>query len=278
MPSIKPIICPKCKRQGWPGDTGFNCGKLTTGETVIQCVCGESFILPSPHDYKMLSGNYFVRIGEASNHVESGSVKLLPGHATEVLFKQEFDYPCKAVMTPNANVYVKDYYLSKDRMIIMCSYSSSAVDPKQLVDVSWIVYGLADIDNLPSWYVLLYSAMTENANWLFKAALLSYASSFEAFLEEYLSEYLKMKYGEELSEYLLKETWQIEKRCNKLLKLATGHSLSEDNEIYQPWHKNVKEKRDRLMHGVNIPVSQEDAENAHRATYQAIRWIQNLRI
>jgi hypothetical protein len=276
MPSIKPIKCPRCGIQNWPGDKGLNCGKLSTGETIITCECGEKFILTNPRDYKILSSNYFVRLEEASNHSEKGVVELLPGRAIEVKFKKSFDYPCKAIITPTGPVYVTDYYLRNDCMTILSSFQKEDLELNKPITISWLVYGLADIKNIPTWYILFYAAMTDNARWLYKAALLNYAASFEAFLESYLHVNLTHIYGPSKSEYILRKHWRIEERCKDLLSSVTKHKLSEDNEIYQPWYKNVKEKRDRLMHGENISILQDDAEDAHRANYQAIRWIQNL--
>jgi hypothetical protein len=143
-------------------------------------------------------------------------------------------------------------------------------------EVTWSVYGLVDIDILPSWYVQFYAAVTQLAGKLYKAALWDYAIAFEVFLGEFLAHHLTTKYGTAMSEYILRRSWRVEDRCKEVLELAIGHRLRERDDVYLPWDQKVRKPRDGLLHGERVTVDEEAAEQAHQAVYQAIRWVESV--
>jgi len=272
MPSIKPILCTNCKKSGWPGDGNFQSETDKFGTTVY-CKCGHVIPIESPRDYNILSTNDLVRLYEASNQSEFGDVELIPGKTASIEFRSKFDYICKVFFTPQAPVIVKEYSLTLTGMRLISSPLAANLTKSK---VSYYVCGLVDLDTISTWYILFYSAISDNINGLYKMAILNYSASFEAFLDEYLRELLTKQHGEDMANYLLEKEWRVEEKCKSLLSLATKHKLSEENEIYQPWDENVRTIRNKLMHGNILSVNREDAEKAHSATYQAIRWVQNL--
>ena len=148
----------------------------------------------------------------------------------------------------------------------------------EAVEVSWMVYGLVDIEELPAWYVHFYSAITQLHRGLYKAALLDYAVCFETFLETFLGEQLRNQHASDVSEYLLRHSRRVEDRSKRLLELAVGHRLTERDDVYQPWNEHVREIRNKLAHGARIPVDRKTAERAHDAVCQAIRWIESVQV
>jgi len=140
------------------------------------------------------------------------------------------------------------------------------------------VCGLTNIDKLPAWYIHFYNAITQLENGFYKSALLDYAVAFETFVESFLNECFKDKFGDEIAEYILKKCWRIEDRSKELLELVTGHRLTENKDLYELWHKKVRQLRNELVHGKNNKIKKEDAETAHQASYQAIAWINSLKL
>lgn len=278
MVFIEPIQCSNCGRKGRPGENGF--GSLQKGQDmVIRCDCGNVIRIDSPRDQSILSENTFCRLEGASNYFERGDVHIESCSVTKIKFQRSFDFVCKAFVSPNSPIYVTEKWLNKDGMeILSAGYWESASNKERQIEieVGWAVYGLVELEDLPTWYVHFYSAITHAINGLYKSALLDYAVAFEAFIESFLVEYLTLRYDKDIARYLLKTTWQVEKRCNNLLNLAIGHRLSECPDVYQPWNMKVRDLRNRLIHGEHISINKDAAENAHQATYQAIRWIQSL--
>jgi len=267
------IKCEKCGRTGRPGEAGFR----TTGKSdTVLCDCGNALGVESLRDQSILSVNAFCRLMGASNHLQCGELSIVPGRIARVTFQQPFDYPCRAYLTPVGGViFVKELSLRRDGMIILSSHENQPVSSEP-ISLNWLVYGLIEIDNLPSWYVHFYSGVSNAQNGLYKPALLDYAVSFEAFMENFLRVHLTRRYDQQIAEYLLDRTTHIQDRCKKILEIAIGHRLSERTDLYQPWDNHVREPRNRLMHGEKIPIDKNAVEKAHQAVYQAIRWIQSL--
>ena len=170
---------------------------------------------------------------------------------------------------------VKESMIRKDGMTLLSSVFPNEAGDASEQQVSWLVHGLVDIDKLPTWYVHFYSAIAHAENGFCKPALLDYAVAFETFVETFLEEHLRQKYGSQVAEYLLRRTWHIEDRVKGLLELATEHRLSEREDVYQPWDKHVRGPRNDLSHGLSVSVNEEAVERAHQAVYQALRWIQD---
>jgi hypothetical protein len=197
--------------------------------------------------------------------------------ATEVKFNRGFDFPCKVYFTPEGSpIMAKEIFLQGDQMTVVSSIWPGRSLTSEPVRVAWLIFGLIDIEALPTWYIHFYSAITQVSNGLYKTGLFDYAVSFETFVESFLAERLGQRYGNELSEFLLRRTWRIEDRCKELLKLAVGRRLTERDDVYQPWERYVRDIRNRLAHGERIAVDREAAERAHDAVYQAIRWIESV--
>jgi len=174
---------------------------------IIHCVCENKIPVNEAHDQSILSSNIFVRLSEASNYSEFGEIEIIPGQIAEIKFRNLFDFPCKAFFSPQeVAIAVKELKLEKDRMLVLSSsWGNSFSKVPTSVKVSWSVFGLVDIENLPVWYVHFYGAITQCENGLFKPALLDYAVAFETFIESYLKERLTVRHGDTMSEYLLKK-------------------------------------------------------------------------
>ncbi len=272
---IEPITCPRCGRTGRPAEEGFQSSTDADG-VLVHCQCGETITLRGgeARDQQMLSANIFARLSAASNHTESGTVRIAPGRAHDVAFAKAFDFPCRAFLTPDAMVALKEAFLAADRMQILSSVLPSHQKVPDSVEVSWLVFGLVEIDSLPTWYVHFYGALTQLANGFYKPALVDYAVAFEAFTEAFLAEHLTRRVGEQVADYLLRRTARIEDRVKDLLELAIGVRLSSRADVYRPWDEHVRGPRNRLAHGARIAIDRDAANRAHAASYQAIRWIQ----
>jgi len=274
---IDTIKCSQCDKQGRPGDSVFT---LIGSESDIkvECVCGNVFNPESVKDQMILSENVFVRLSAASNHLQHGQLTIIPGHVSEILFEKPFDLVYKVYFTRNNNtpIIVKEIDLRNDRMVVLSSIPQGGNYSNNVAKISWLAYGLAEIDKLPTWFVHFYSSIIQTEKGFYKSALLDYAVAFETFVENFLVTHLTDKYGSTVAEYLLKKSWRIDERCKDLLELATGHKLTERIELYNPWDQNVRKPRNDLSHGKNLKIAKSDAELAHQATYQAIKWIESL--
>jgi len=287
---IKPLKCPVCHGQrsptvglsfGLPADTFPLLGNINHPLSA-QCGCGHRFEIVAPRDAMMLSDNPFMRLGAASNHCESGNVEVEVGRSTLIRFKRPFDFPCRAFISPmsstyRGSVFAKEVFLMKQEMLILTSAGGPRPLDGERITINYFVYGLVDINTLKNWEVLLYSGIANQQNDFFKPALMDYAISFEAFVEMFLARKLSETYNADVSEYLLRKTSSIEGRCKELLELATGHRLSEQNDVYQPWDLSVRTPRNHLAHGEILPVGRQECEIAYQAVYQAVRWIQELK-
>jgi hypothetical protein len=278
---IKPLKCPQCGKEGRPGELNFQISKTTPSRMFIRCSCGHDYTVPADRDQLMLSSNLFVRLGAASNHLEQGIVEITVGRSATITFTRPFDFPSRVLMTPAAElrdgfVYARELYLQKTKMEVLTSSREPRPLDGEKARLAYIVYGLVDISQLPNWYILFYSGITNHQNGFYKAALMDYAISFEVFLESFLQDRLLKKYDQTVASYMLGKTWRIEERCKDLLELVTGHRLSECTEVYQPWDLDVRQPRNDLTHGKKIGVDQAESERAHQAVYQAVRWIEKL--
>lgn len=273
---IKPLVCDKCGRTGYPAEQGFRRSYVGTEET-IHCECGHKFHSYYDRDQHIMSGNIFVRLGAASNHSQHGTVMITPGILTIIKFDKSFDFIGNVFFTPErVPVFVKEIHSTGEEITIVSSVPMNCELPSEQVKLHWTVYGLVDVDALPTWFIHFYSAIVNANNRFWKPALLDYAVAFEIFMETFLYESLSKNFSERIAKFLLKKTWQIENRTKELLELAVDHRLTEDNEIYKPWNDWVREPRNRLSHGEKLITDYDDIERAHRAVYQAIRWIESL--
>jgi hypothetical protein len=276
---IEPIRCNNCHRAGRPGELGFSTSQQGNSLS-IHCNCGNTITVDAPRDQCILSPNMFTRLAAASNYCEVGMVKLKPGTSVTVKFQRPFDFPSKAHLTPISSsqqpFLVKEYSLHHDSMIVLSSYAGNSDPNQDDLAVSWIVHGLVDIDALPAWYTQFFSAIRHLESELYKPALLDYAASFEMFISELLNKQLTGRYDMQVAQYLLKRQEGIEKRCTELLEFTIDHRLTERNDVYQPWQQRVQQPRNALSHGARLSVNREEAEAAHQAVYQAIRYVQSL--
>jgi len=274
---IEPMKCSHCHKTGRPGELGF--GVRGDGESyVIHCECGNQIPVPNARDQLLLSQNELCRLGAIANYNERGTIQIIPGACESVTFRRPIDFICKAYLVPDTLVHLKEDWIQKESMVILSSTLRDKPPDKQLVTINWQIYGLVDIDALPSWYVLFCGAVTNGVKLLSKPALLDYAASFEAFLADFLKVFLTQLYGESLALFLLRRNWRVEDRCKDLLYLATGFKMSDRSDVYLPWDQDVRKPMDKVRHGEHLSVDKDDAERAHQAVYQAIRWIESLPI
>ncbi|MGD0954088.1 MAG: hypothetical protein ABR985_17140 [Methanotrichaceae archaeon] len=272
---IEPITCAKCGKKGRPGEGGFR-----TNGFKIDCECGNVINVDHPRDQNILSYNVYGRLRALSNHEEHGKIECIPGEYVIVSLNKLFDVISMVNITPGGGI-VAEYQHQfsvplKNDIMIMTSFTKGEIPNKEITEVYWAVFGLVDSDSLPTWYLHFYSAVSNLQRKLYRPALLDYETAFEAFMEQFLLEQLTRRYDETVAKYLLDKVSRITDRCKELLNLATGHKLSEDPKVYNPWDSNVKKKRDTLIHGTLMHIQKDDAEKAHQATYQAIRWVQKL--
>jgi hypothetical protein len=172
-------------------------------------------------------------------------------------------------------------------MVILSSVlEREHMKPADIISLNWHVYGLVELDSLPAWHVQYYSALTHLINGLFKPALLDYAIAFEIFIASFLRERLTTSFGASMTDYVLRRTEKIEERVKGLLEQACGQSMSSHTDVYQPWHSHtdvyqpwhdhVQRPRNHVAHGKPIVIDTAEAERAHQAIWQAIRWIESL--
>jgi hypothetical protein len=276
---IEPITCSSCGKKGRPGDMGF----ISHGWFVTCQACEQKMEMQNPRDQNILANNKHGRIYALSNHEEKSSRKSAIGKSEKINFAQPFDYVGFAGFTPRNQClvdYFNPYNLDpiKDHMIILTSEIPGSSGIASEIEYNYSVVGLVNAQNLPSWYILFYNAMSNLAyHRQYRTAFLEYSMAFEAFIEQFLVNQLTTKYDVDTAEYLIDKTkGRIDERVKQLLKLAIGHMLSEKLRVYQPWDENVRKPRNQLIHGNPVPIGKEEAEKAHQATYQAIRWIQRL--
>lgn len=200
---------------------------------------------------------------------------ICPGRSCEIRFSKWFDFPCKAFLTPCAKIRLKESYLHRNKMLVLSSVWENEREVPATAKFSWAVYGLIDLDLLPTWYIHFYGAITQLEHGLFKPALIDYAVAFEVFLDTFLTARLTKRCGTEVARYLLRRAPRIEERVKDLLELAIGSRLSSRDDVYQPWDKDVRTLRNKLAHGERLTVDRDAVERAHSAVYQAIRWIQD---
>lgn len=200
---------------------------------------------------------------------------MAPGSQAKIRFSRPIGAISSINFAPNGPVVVKEHFVQPEEMsVISCAWAGPA--GPGVVQVDWSVQGLVDVDSLPVWYVLFYSAVSLGVKKLHKPAVLDYAASFEAFLGDFLRAHLERQFGPAMADYTLDRTWRVDDRCKDLLRLVTGRRLTDAADVYRDWQENVRRPRDLLMHGGLRPMDEGDALKARRATYQAVRWIQDL--
>lgn len=276
---IEPIACSACGQRGRPGDKGF----ISHGWFVTCQACDQKMEMQNPRDQNILANNTLGRVSALSNHEEKSSQKSTIGKSEKINFTQPFDYIGFAMFIPR-NQFLVDHYNPynsdpiKDHVIILTSNAPGSSGIIGEIEYTYSVSGLVNAQSLPSWYNLFYNAMSNLAyHRQYRTAFLEYSMAFEAFIEQFLEDQLTTKYDAETTEYLIEKTkGRIEERVKQLLKLATGHMLNENLRVYQPWDEYVRQPRNKLIHGIPVSIGKEEAEKAHQATYQAIRWIQRL--
>lgn len=193
----------------------------------IHCECGNHFDVSQAHDQRILSTNEFCRIGAIANHVQRGKIHVQPGSFEVIKFEKPFESICKVYFTPYGfPLDVKERWTEKGSMTVLTSVPPNSHPEEHFVEVSWAVYGLIGIDQLPTWKVLFCGGVTNAMNSLYKPALLDYAASFESFLAEHLKLHLTRLYGADLSGFLLKRLWRVEERLRELLNLVVGVTIS----------------------------------------------------
>lgn len=281
---IEPVTCSNCGQKGRPGDMGF----ISHGWFVTCNKCNQKMEVQNPRDQNILADNLFGRIYALSNYQEGSFKECIVGKSLKIDFAKPFDYVGFASFGPSGRFFADrfdPYNLDpiKDHLIILTSeipgvLPNEGVPDSVKIGVQYSVVGLINIQSIPPWYLLFYNALSDLIyHRQYKTSFLEYSMAFEAFIEQFLSEQLTAKYDKEIAEYLIEKTkGRIEDRVKQLLDLATGHKLQENLAVYQPWDECVRQPRNKLIHGVVVNIGKEEAEKAHQATYQAIRWVQRL--
>jgi hypothetical protein len=168
------------ERAGRPGDKGFSVTLDQTAAT-ISCACGSEFDFTSSYfDQAVLASNFFVRAQAMSNHFEYGMFRnVQPGLAYQIKFTKPFEIPAFVQFGAGGGfIWAKEHCLTKDSMWVLTSVDPAWEQPVNERFLSWSVYGLVNVAQLPLWRLLFYGAMTHSHNGLLKPALLDYASAF----------------------------------------------------------------------------------------------------
>jgi hypothetical protein len=156
---IPPLSCPQCGTTGRPGEEHLQCDNIA-----VYCRCGYT-IPESSTDRRILSTNSFVRLGTGSNYVEHGSLSLSPGHAKWVEFKRPIDFVAKVYLNSNGVAYAQESKVTPKGMLVLTTiFDGFSLSEDRDVQVTWIVYGLIDLETLPNWYLQFYAAMTQLIN------------------------------------------------------------------------------------------------------------------
>lgn len=267
---IKPMGCPKCGKVGRAHDF-----QISNPGCQVHCSCGSTFTVENLADQLALSDHFVWRIQAFANELQFGKVSVTPGDTFQIDFHPPIEIISKINFTAEGNfLHAKEITTTQNGMIVICAKVPGA-EYHGPVNLHWFVWGLSNIDQIPYWKLQFVSGFTNNENRMYSAALFDYAVAFEAFVENYLRDNLKVRYDEKLSDYLLKSNQKIENRVKELMSLASSSPLTKDNQVYDAWDKNVRQIRNKLFHGKAIDVTKAMAEKAHYATYDAIRYIQD---
>jgi len=270
---IPEIECPNCGKKGRVGVSPFG---FSLQDKRSHCPCGTSFKIKMVKDQMVLSPNPFTRLEGLSNYSEKGHVYALPGDMIQVSFKRPIDVIAQIFLSPHGTpIRPVETNLTQTGFAIVCAREAD-VEYTEKVMVGWRAYGLTDVDRLPAWYMQFYSAVSNSQSSLYKAALFDYAVSFEAFVEEHLTNIISKKHSPEVAAYVMAQTWKVSDRVTKLALFATGKRLSDHSAVYAAWCKHVQGIRNELFHGGEIKIDRKMAEAAHHAVYQAIRYMQDV--
>ena len=274
---IEEAKCPECQTKGRPA-APFGITYAASGGYQLLCKCGYVFPDTDSKDQLVLSPWAIVRLRALSNHIEYGTVRVLPGSFSQIAFSRPFEYVGRVFLTPEASrpTIAKEASVTTEGMAIVAGRMTPSESDAD-INVSWLVYGQINVATLPAWHLQFYCAATHLANGLHKPALLDYAAAFELFLASYLREKLLARVGEPCTDFLLRRCWRVEERGNELLPLVVNAKFSGRADVYEPWREHVQRPRNLLAHGIEIDVDYDAAERAHQAVYQAIRWIESLK-
>lgn len=290
---VPPMVCPQCKASGRLL-TEFNYSHLESEEPPVgSCQrCGSVVPIDDLEGQFMLSrfspstwepgGRKLntLRYQAIFNRGDYGFVSITPGHSKRVQFRERIDYPGIAtVHTSVGPLIVREMDLSSEGVTILTSVPEhSAIAEYDSVEVFWQVYGLQGVEALPLWLLQFVEAVVDLEEGRYREALLGYAVAFESFIEELLTRHLGQQHGERFAEYLLKSSKGIEVRVQKLVHLQFGQRFSDNKRAFQAWKEQVQDVRNNVIAHGGQPrlITYEQAEAAHSATYQAIRWLRHM--
>jgi hypothetical protein len=154
--------------------------------------------------------------------------------------------------------------------------------------VSYIAYGLVDTESMDLWRLLFYEAAILRYRQQHRQAIVEYATSFEAFLSDYLRRRLEAKYDSTMATYIVDIVHiGVKGRFRQTLEVVTGRKYDKQNDkeyssIYGQWQSKVEDRRNILVHGKRLSLKENEtiegmSLEAHRTTYKTIRWIQDLK-
>lgn len=273
--TFEPLTCDNCSNEIIDGNSTLQ----DSAELTILCSCGNKISDNTAiQEFLILSSNMFNRLRGISNHFETNSLQTSLGLLNFVKFENPFDSISKTLVTISAekpfgsSVIAESIFQSNESMMIVSSTSDIA-DIGKNINIKWLAYGLKDVNDLPTWFLLFHKATCNFIDNSFKAALFDYAAAFEAFLGMFLREQLTSKYDSQMADYLLKKVWLTKERY-ELLETVTCNKF-DDSELFNAWRDYVLRPRNALIHGNDHELSYEELENAHRAVYYSIRWIQD---
>jgi hypothetical protein len=262
------LVCPRC---GTGDRVVFPRNKSSQLDPTaqIELVCGH---ISSRLDI-LIEANGFDRLWAVSTGGEIGKARLRVGQVHLVAFSAPLELVGLVTCNPRMDCYARPLLVGTGGFSIITSVPPEADIPSHAVDISYFALGIRKVADVEEWWLRLHDAVHGAFEFRYKSAFLDYAVTFEMFVETYLYERLCSDMNTERAEIILKKFKGIEERAKDGLKLATGHSLTEDPGVYSAWQKHVQQPRNALMHGARVVIGQEEAEAAHQAVCRAIQWI-----
>lgn len=233
-------------------------------EPFLECiVCGHHFSLQEDVKNAFSSDNPFVIHNFQFNAEEWGNVEIIVGQLKTINFSCPFDDVPHVYLTP-----IEKPVKAVPGWITNAGFSIFSCDSETLGEIrkiSWSAYGNRGYVTIPLWRKLLSSSKAHQLRKDFRSELVDLESAFEVFIGEYLGVMLKNKLRDETIEWILKLS--IEEQLKIGFVELKGKALRDlEPEAYIMWQKNVKEKRDKVVHR-GIFITEEEAINAREAVF-----------
>lgn len=271
------VMCPNWKSNqhinkphGWslPQDTLDRIGNRYF-DHLIKCICCDrEFSLLEGVKEAFISDIPFAIHRFQFNAVQSGEVKVTPGHVKIIEFSQPFEEVPITYLAPHGKplIVVPGYATTHNFRIF-----SDATDKEitEEFDVTWSAFGNYNDIAIPIWRKLLSSAKGHQLREDFRSEVVDLESAFEVLVDNYLGERLRNKgWRDETIDWMLKHS--IEEKLSKGFIELIGKSLAQvEPEAHGEWVRGVKELRNSVVHR-GVTVTKEQAKEARGIVFGLI--------